>query len=165
MKKAGDILYKAEAVVAGTSFVVMVGVIAINVLARFMFSKSFAWAEEIAYMMFNWAVYFGICLVYRSQGLISIDALVDRLPKMAQHVVQGFTFALGGVANIALVVWGTQLSIQGFARKTPMLQIPYFWIDICIPIACAILALYSFNNMIKILRGNEVEAASLEERA
>ncbi|MGE4549106.1 MAG: TRAP transporter small permease [Intestinibacillus sp.] len=165
MKKAGDILYKAEAVVAGASFVTMVGVIAINVLARFLLNKSFAWAEEISYMAFNWAVYFGICLVYRSQGLITIDALVDRLPPKAQKIVQVFTFALVGAANIALVIWGMQLSIQAVARKTSMLQIPYFWIDICIPIACAILAIYSFDNMVKVLQGKEVQAASLEERS
>lgn len=165
MKKAGDILYRVETLVAGAGFVTMVGVIIINVLARFAFQKSFAWAEEIAYMAFNWAVYFGICVVYRNQGLISIDALVDRLPQGVQRIVQVFTFGLVGVANIALVVWGMQLALQSFSRKTPMLQIPYFFINISIPLACLILMMYSFDNMIKVIRGKNVESAALEERA
>ncbi len=165
MKKAGDILYKAEAVIAGTGFVVMMGVIIMNVLARYIFSKSFAWAEEIAYMAFNWAVYFGICIVYRNQGLVSIDALVDRLPDKARHIVQVFTFGLVGVMNLALVVWGIQLSLDGFVRKTAILKIPYFFIDMCIPLAAVILAIYSFHYMVNAIHGEDVKAASLEERS
>lgn len=83
MKKAGDALYKVECFISGAAFVVMVGVIAFNVFCRFITRSSYAWAEEIAYLGFNWAVFFGICVVYRNQGLISIDVLVDRLPKGA----------------------------------------------------------------------------------
>ncbi|MCQ5128438.1 TRAP transporter small permease [Butyricicoccus faecihominis] len=164
MKKFGDILYRLETIVAGTGFVVMVGVITVNVLARFLFSKSFAWAEEIAYLSFNWAVFFGICIVYRNQGLISIDALVSRLPEGVQRAVQAFTFALVGVANIGLIVWGIELSIQGLVRSTPILRIPYFWVDLSVPAAALILGGYSFYNMIKCLKGEKIEEAALEER-
>ena len=165
MKKAGDVLYKAECIIAGAAFIVMVGVIIFNVLARFITKSSFAWAEEISYLGFNWAVFFGICVVYRNQGLITIDVLVDRLPKKVQHAVQAITFAIVGVTNIALVIWGTQLALAGFARTTASLRIPYFWMYIEIPIACFILMLYSFHNCYISLRGGDVEAAALEERS
>lgn len=165
MKTLGNILYKIEVFVSGFAFLTMVGVIVFNVLARFIFSKSFAWAEEVAYLGFNWAVFFGICIVYRNQGLISIDALVDRLPVKVQRVVQVITFAAVGVMNLALVVWGTQLAMQGFARKTAALEIPYFWMYIDVPIACGILMLYSFHNMYTAIRGSVVKSASLEERS
>lgn len=165
MKKFGDLLYRMELFIAGTAFIVMVGVIVFNVLARFLFEKSFAWAEEISYLGFNWAVFFGICIVYKNQGLISIDALVDRLPQKAQRIVQIFTFAVVGFMNIALVIWGMQLALQGFARTTAALQIPYFWMYIDVPIACLILMGYSFCNMITAIRGGSVRSASIEERA
>ena len=164
MKKAGDILYRIECVIAGLAFVVMVGVIVFNVIARYVMHSSFAWAEEISYLGFNWAVFFGICVVYRNQGLISIDVLVDHLPQKVQRVVQTLTFAVVGLANIALVIWGFQLAIQGMARTTASLAIPYFWMYIEIPIACLILMLCSFHNCYICLRGGEVEAAALEER-
>ena len=164
MKKAGDILYGIECVIAGLAFVVMVGVIVFNVIARYVMHSSFAWAEEISYLGFNWAVFFGICVVYRNQGLISIVVLVDHLPQKVQRVVQTLTFAVVGLANIALVIWGFQLAIQGMARTTASLAIPYFWMYIEIPIACLILMLYSFHNCYICLRGGEVEAAALEER-
>ena len=83
MKKAGDTLYTVECTVAGAGFIVMVVVNIFNVLMRFITSSSFAWAEEISYLGFNWAVFFGICVVYRNQGLIAIDVLVNRLPEKA----------------------------------------------------------------------------------
>ena len=75
MKKAGDVLYKAECIIAGAAFIVMVGVIIFNVLARFITKSSFAWAEEISYLGFNWAVFFGICVVYRGNPKFCVNTI------------------------------------------------------------------------------------------
>lgn len=165
MEKLEKGLTRIEIFVASLSFALMVCIIAINVFSRYIFKMSFAWAEEIAYMAFNWTVYFGICLVYNKQGMISIDVLVDRLPKKAQHVIQVFVFGLVGVINIALVIWGMRLSILGLDRLTSVLKIPYFWIDLSIPLACLILAYYSFRNLVFVLQGKEIESAALEDRS
>lgn len=164
MKKAGDTLYAVECTVAGAGFIVMVVVNIFNVLMRFITSSSFAWAEEISYLGFNWAVFFGICVVYRNQGLIAIDVLVNRLPEKAQSVVQTITFAVVGLTNIFLVIWGFQLAMNGWVRTTAALLIPYFWMYIEIPIACFILMIYSFHNCYICLRGGKVESAALQDQ-
>lgn len=77
MKKLDQMLLKVTSAVGGVSFVIMVLVIVLNVFARLIFMKSFAWAEEIAYLFLNWSVFMGVCILYRHNGLVAIDVLVN----------------------------------------------------------------------------------------
>lgn len=165
MKKAGEIIYRLEAVISGAALVVMIFCTVGNVCARYILNHSFLAAEELTYLAFNWAVYFGLCIVYRNQALVAIDVIVDRLPEKVRHVIQIITFALVGLTNAALVIWGFRLAVSSFTRVTPALRLPYFWMYICIPVACLILCIYSFHNMVTVLRGGVVESASLELRS
>lgn len=165
MKTIRDVIAKIEVVVSGTAFVVLVGVVVLNVFSRFILLKSFAWTEEIAYLCFNWSVFFGVCILYRNQGLISIDAVVDRLPPKARHIVRSITFAMIFVMCAALTVWGWKFSVAAWIRPTAILQIPYFFVDVSIPLACAIMAGYSVDFFIRSVRGQDIQQAALEERA
>ena len=74
------------------------------------------------------------------------------------------TFAVVGLTNIFLVIWGFQLAMNGWVRTTAALSIPYFWMYIEIPIACFILMIYSFHNCYICLRGGKVESAALQDQ-
>ena len=60
MKKLDTLVSKFTAFVGGATFVVMILIIVLNVFARLIFLKSFAWAEEIAYLLLNWSVFMGV---------------------------------------------------------------------------------------------------------
>ncbi len=165
MEKLDRFLKKLEFVIGGTAFTAMVLLIVVNVFSRYLFKKSFAWTEEIAYLLFSWAVFFGACLLYGEQGLIAIDAIVSRLKSKNQRVVHIFTFSLVFITNICLVIWGIQFSIKALERPTAILHIPFFFIDISIPLACIILSYYSGKFLIMSILDKEIEEAALEDRA
>ncbi len=165
MSKFDKILDRITFWIAGLSFSAMILITTFNVFARFLFMKSFAWSEELTYMFFNWAVFFGICNVYNSQGLISIDSLVIRLPRKVQRYFAIVTFAIVALLNVALTVWGWQLTIGAWQRKTANLMIPYTIIDMCLPISTMIIIYYSLRNMIKEIKGQHVEEAAIDQRA
>jgi len=165
LEKIDKFLKKLEFIVGGTAFTAMVLLIVVNVFSRYLFSKSFAWTEEVAYLLFSWTVFFGACLLYSEQGLIAIDAVVNRLAPKNHRRVQIFTYALVFITNICLVVWGIQFSIKAWSRPTGILHIPFFFIDISIPLACMILAYYSGKFLIMTIRNQEIEEAALEDRA
>lgn len=152
-------------IIAGIAFAGMIVLTTGNVFARFIFSKSFAWSEELTYLCFNWTVFFGICSIYKKQGLISIDSLVIRLSPEMQRIAAILSFGFVAVLNVALTVWGWQLTIGAWQRKTAMLGIPYTFVDICLPLAMMIMCYYSVLYMIKEIKGETVEQASLENRS
>lgn len=134
------------------AFAIMVSVTVVNVLARFIFSRSFSSAEEIAYLCFNWSVFFGACILYKNMGLISIDIVVDRLNAGAQRIVKIFMFIVIALADIVVFYLCCKLSIEAWVRPTPALRLPYTFIDLAPTIAFAIMAYDSVRFLIKTLK-------------
>lgn len=162
--KFEETLNKGAIAISSIAFVIMIVVITANVIARYLFHSSLNWAEEIAYLCFNWAVFFGVAIVYRYQGLTAIDLVVDRLKGKVKQAVLIFGYLLVTLTNVGLIVWGIQFSIVAWERKSPALQIPYFFYDISIPLAAILLLIYSSKFLIKTIRGEELENAALEDR-
>ncbi len=164
LDKIENALNKGAIFVTAAAFVVIVALISLNVISRYLFMKSFNWAEEVAYLCFNWVVFLGVTIVYRYQGLTAIDLVVNRLHGRAKKAVLVFGYLLVVLTNLGLIVWGTKFSIQAWARKSPSLMIPYFFYDISIPVSGVLLFVYSLRFMIKAIRGEDVESAALEDR-
>jgi len=158
-------LLKIESIISGTAFSVLIIVTTMNVFYRIFFRKTFPWAEEVSYLFFNWAVFFGACILYSQQGLIAIDALVNRLPKKARRVVRALTFVMIFILCVGLIVWGVRFSINAWMRPTAILHIPYFFFDISIPLAATIMAGYSVDFFLRCIRGEEIEEVALQDRA
>lgn len=167
LKKLDDFAMKFSAVVGGLTFVAMILIIVFNVFARLIFLKSFAWAEEIAYLCLNWAVFMGVCLLFRDNALVAIDVLVNALPRKIQHIISILMQALVLALNCGLIVWSLQLGIstlQG-GRTTAILKIPFFWYYIAVTVAAVILTGYSIRNLVILLKGGELQETALEDRA
>lgn len=166
MKKLDTIAAKFAALVGGVTFVIMILVIVMNVFARFVFMKSFAWAEEIAYLMLNWAVFMGVCLLYRSNGLVAIDVLVNAFPPVIKRTVTLLTYVLMCVLNVGLFFWSLDLGMATWTgRTTAILKIPFFWYYLAVAVAAVILFGYSIMFICKIIKGEEIEETALQDRA
>ncbi len=157
-----DLLRKLEAAVnaiataiSGAAFVGVVLLISTNVVSRYLFRVSFAWAEEISYLLFNWTVFFGITVLYRREGLIAIDVLVDKLPERIRRPIMILNYLLVLAICVGLVYWGYAFSVLAWNRKSAYLRIPYFYYDISIPLAFAILAAYALKFLILTLAGRK----------
>lgn len=164
IKKIEDALDKGAAIIASIAFVTMVILISANVILRYSLHESINWAEEVAYLCFNWTVFMGVAIVYRNQGLTAIDLVVDRLHGMAKRIVLLLGYLLVSAINVGLIIWGTKFSIVAWQRKSNILQIPYFFYDIAIPLAGVLLLIYSLTFFIKTIRGEELENTALEDR-
>jgi TRAP-type C4-dicarboxylate transport system permease small subunit len=143
---------KAELYVAGFAFVVMLAVIVVNVSSRYFFSTSVLSAEEVAYMGFNWSTFAAVPYLYRTRGLIAVEFFFDILPRPLQR---GFSVIVN-IALIAANMWFTWLAwllaSGGWIRKTPVLEIPYFWINLAPVLAFALMTIYSAVHFVEGLR-------------
>lgn len=156
---------RAELIVAGLAFVIMLGVIIVNVFSRYLFSKSVLSAEEVAYMGFTWSTFAAVAWLYRTRALIAVDVFFDLLPRTLQRVLA----TLVDLALIAANAWFCWLSwvlaSGGWIRKTPVLQIPYFWINLAPLLAFALMAIYSAVHMVQGLRRRNLTEQPYEHEA
>ena len=89
-----------------------------NVLARFVFNKSFMGVEDYSQTCFVWTCFLGASLVFRDRTDIAITAVVKRLPGPAQKAVRILVdlITLGFLAFVCYQ--GTFLAYS--TRNTPM---------------------------------------------
>lgn len=147
-----SVLRKAELIVAGVAFVVMLAVIVLNVFLRYLFSTSVLSAEEVAYLGFTWSTFAAVTWLYRTRALIAVDVFFALLPKMMQRGLSIFVnFALIG-ANLWFCWLSWVLASGGWIRKTPVLEIPYFWVNLAPLLAFGLMAIYSAVHFIDGLR-------------
>ena len=139
---------------SGASLLGSVGLAFTAVVMRYGFSFSLEWIEEAARYLAIFAALLVAGPVLRNNGHIALDLLPSTLHgrRLALH-----KFALGGLAllvSAALCVWGYQLTEQTFrfGMRTGSLQFPQWLPYSILPLAMAILALFSLVIMIEAIR-------------
>lgn len=83
----------------------MVMIMAAQVVARYVFTNPFVWAEEISAYLFIWVVFLGSGLAFQRRAHIALDYFVRRLPPplfRKLHVV------LGLLVGVFLILLGYQ---------------------------------------------------------
>lgn len=146
------LLGKAELLIAGFAFVVMLGVIVANVFLRYLFSTSVLSAEEIAYLGFTWSTFAAVTWLYRTKALIAVDVFFGILPVALQRVLSIIVnFVLIG-ANLWFCWLSWVLASGGWIRKTPVLEIPYFWVNLAPLLAFGLMSIYSAVHFIDGIR-------------
>jgi len=113
-----------------------------NVFMRYVYGEPWGWVEEITITIFIWLIMFGASAVVMAEGHCSIDVLARKLPPKARQILD-ITVDLTTIATLGLLIWyGILLSIKGANKITPILGIPYTYIDASIPVCCSIMTVY-----------------------
>lgn len=74
----------AEEVALCILLIIMSCVMFLQVIARFVFSNSLAWSEELTRYLFVWSTFIGISYCIRKRLTIQIEIVVDALPDKAR---------------------------------------------------------------------------------
>jgi len=127
---------------------VMVIVIFVQVILRYVFASSLSWAEELARYLLVCISCLGSALAVREGEHISLVFLKNRIPKkikplavLLSHVLLIVFFAFGALQ-------GFKLSFSQWIEKTSALQMPMTFPTITIPVAFAIMILFSLELLI-----------------
>ncbi|WP_417241209.1 TRAP transporter small permease [Celeribacter halophilus] len=146
--RLGMMLDHAELYVAGVFFILMLAVVVFNVFLRFLFGESLLFTEEIAYFGFNWSTFAAITWLYRTKSLISVDIFFLLIPAGLRRAFSVVTDLLLVVANMWFCYLSWVLASGGFLRKTPVLEIPYFWVNLAPFLAFGVMAIYSLFHLV-----------------
>jgi TRAP-type C4-dicarboxylate transport system permease small subunit len=124
-----------------------------NVLARFVFNKSFMGVEDYSQTCFVWTCFLGASLVYKQKTNIAILALVKKLPPNVQKIVSLL------VEFIALVFIGFAFYLGLFlalsTRNTPMVasHMSQAVLYSAMPISALFMIVHAIHNIVETLAG------------
>ncbi|WP_110650657.1 TRAP transporter small permease [Salinicola peritrichatus] len=157
--KAIDRVMRLDEVIASLALFGLFVVAIANVFMRYLFSAPLAWSEEILQLLLVWSTFLGASALVRRNEHVLIGLLNDKLPaRLARWNVRIFNIGIVMLCALAMLVWGLELLPFSRFRSTPMLQIPYYWIHVAVPISAALMLYHSLVRL--ITNDREVSTAS-----
>lgn len=106
-----------------------------NVFMRYVVGKPWGWVEEVTIFTFVWLTMIGAASVIKAEGHCSIDVLARKLPPGGRRILDIFV-DLCVILTLVLMIWyGTDLALSAGGKLTPMLGIPYTYVDAAIPVS------------------------------
>ena len=129
--------FASVAATAGFAVIMLLGV-----FFRYVLNDSLAWADEVALVVFNWAILLAIASGYRHDKHVSLDLLVRKLPPAwaSRATVLAEGVALGYL--LSLTVSGIQVLPLASGMHTDALRWPLTIPCLAIPVACLIMDLH-----------------------
>lgn len=157
MKTFTKLLDITEKIIKVILFAALAGLCAVafvEVVRRYLFKKSFMWADELCRDLLIWITFLGAALLFRKRRLVHFDFGHDRLPP---QVLAAITLAAHCIAMIML----GYLSVRayGFAFSKVLLRqisvttgISMSVIYSVVPIAFTLMLLYGFEQLPGLIR-------------
>lgn len=142
---------------------IMTLIVAANALSRYLLNNPLTQVEEIATTMFVWLIFIGASVCYKEKMHIGIDCFVGMLPLFLQRVVQILVDLLLIVVNAFMTYLSWLLTISAVSKLTPILRMPYSYIDIAAVIGFGLMTIYSIQFFIEDIRG-DASAEFLSDR-
>ncbi|MCD6525598.1 MAG: TRAP transporter small permease [Desulfuromonas sp.] len=126
----------------------------INVVLRYLFNASLTWAGELTSYLFIWSALFGAAYGFKIGMHLGVTIVIQKLPpKVAKWVLScSLTIILGYL--ICLIVWGYDFVMFNhmMGMVSVDLQVSYWIIYLCVPIAMSIAAYQVLLKLIKTVR-------------
>lgn len=147
-KYTRSILEKITVNIAGVALVVMTLIVAINSISRYCFNQPLTYVEEIATSMFVWLIFVGASVCYKEKMHIGVEVFVEMLPKRFQKVIGIIVDIILIISNILLIILSGKLTCSAWSKLTPVLRIPYSFIDLAAVVGFALMLIYSVEFII-----------------
>jgi TRAP-type C4-dicarboxylate transport system permease small subunit len=155
LRKFYDLIRKLDNFLGMAAMGFIIVLACANVFMRYAIGRPWGWVEEITVFTFVWLSMLGASAVIHVEGHCSIDVMVTRLPAKYQRIVSLIADAIVLITLCLLIWFGILLTIRGYTKLTPMLGIPYSYIDAAIPVCCSFMLMYYSRMFWNSLRGKK----------
>lgn len=128
----------------------------VNVLARYVFSASFSFTEELTVTAFVWVTMLGIAIGFKRNAHLGMSFVVDQFHGKAKAVFVVLSAVMSFLFMGVLLIYGMEM-VEGqitMASTTPVLGMPQYVQGLSIPVG-------AFFVLLHVIESNYVELKKL----
>lgn len=126
-------------------------IIVVQVIGRYFFGSAFNWAEEISRYLMVWSVFLGAALALRTQSLIAVEVISERLAVRAKRGLKIVVCSISLVFFVILFLKGLDILNNVKMQRSPAMQISMFIPYMGIPIGALALILNSLAVILELI--------------
>lgn len=146
--------YCMYGVVAGVF--VLVAVVTWQVFGRYVLNDTPTWAESVALVLVLYVTLIGASVGVRDAGHIGMESLLILLPGRVRHKIEILIHLLVGIFGATMAWYGGILAQTVAPYAMPLLGISEAVNHIPLVISGTLIALFSLEHIIALVRGTEV---------
>jgi TRAP-type C4-dicarboxylate transport system permease small subunit len=128
--------------VCGVLLAVSCTLVFANVVMRYGFGQSFAWAEEISRYLVVWLSFLASGLALREGAHIAVETLPDALPGPAARFVRLLVVLLVGLFLVLLAWWGWHYAMFAWMQRSPVLRLSAGMVYLAVPVGCVLMLVH-----------------------
>ena len=147
--------------VANTLLLAMLAINVVNILSRLVRDVAFVWVFPWTGVLFTWAVFLGIYVVYRRGQDISLDILTRRFPTPVARVVEIVVTAII-LGLIGIVLWQAPTLVPRQVGRIDFVGIQRYWLSIPLFVSLALVAAHFALRIVKLVRADPSIAVGAE---
>lgn len=162
MKKLLLIVNNIERALITLMMFIMVVLIFTQVFTRYVLGNSLGWTEEASRYLFIWLIFLSIGIAFIDKKHISIDILLDVMPKTIQKIILQFSYLCLMALCIFFFIQGMELveKLQMFSQNSSTLQIPMWLVYLSLPVGFLVAFFRLIHNSILLYVKKEDEEQS-----
>lgn len=148
-KSFSDILSKIYKVTVIIFTFLLFIIVAYNVIRRYLFNNSIAWADELSRYIFIWVNLLGIISVFQNDELIKLDFVSKMISKnkIGKYFLEVFEFVSVSTVLVILTYYSFKfLSVMNHVSATLALPMKLVYLILPISMSCMLL-----GNVIKLI--------------
>jgi len=148
MKKTFDVMEKILQTIITSMLFIFIGLVAMQVIWRYVLSDPLPWTEQAARYLFIWMLMLEMPILLRRKNNMAFDLLYNKFPVNVQKVVQILTLILVGAFGVVYFVVSLELCSRSLNKVAVGLNIPIVWVYAAQPVGAALLALTAVEQTI-----------------
>lgn len=140
-------------VIGAIGLLTMTAIVSWQVFGRYVLQESPDWSEQTALILMIWYVLFAAAAGVREGFHIRIEALEKAVPESVGIIMRLLANVIVCFCGLAMLIWGAQLVVGTWSHIVPTLGISRGAVYIALPVAGALIALFSIERIALELSG------------
>lgn len=151
------IIEKIEILVACLSVSVMAVLVFVNVIARFIFTTSFAVADEMSCYLFVLMSFMGTAIAARRKAHLGLTIVTDHLSPKASKAVHIIMYGIAAIFCLLIVIFGIQMVMSQYTlgQQTATMQWPEWIYGLFVPVGAAFAMIAFLDVMVRTAKEAE----------
>jgi len=141
LQKISHGIYRCFFVFASITFAVLLTILLVNVFSRNFLSGSITWIEELSKFIFTWMMFMGISIGVYHRKHLGVEFVVGKYPPRLRRAFVLISDLLTIVLFLVLTIFGFKYSASTMRMYSPIMNIPYGLVYLCVPL-CGVFSLF-----------------------
>lgn len=147
-RRAAELFWRLVTGIVVTTFLLMLFVILLEIVARYVLRISVPWTGEASRYLYICAIFFGAAITQRSREHIRVTVLTDRLPVAARRIVMRISSFIVALLCVPILIGAVKMSKETYGINASAMPISFSWIYVVTFIGVLLLCLLALRDVI-----------------